>query len=159
MDESIDERPELPNYDPDFCLKVTKWAVVSCVGWLTIELLILTLVDPSNSQCPGWFIGGKNGPISLWVLVVMFTAIPTIWICYVVLRWERFSQQVYDSAAASYRPFMVRKSLYDRYTPGPVAFPFNLVFVVALVGWSLFCTGPLWMLLAGCTNLLGYLGY
>jgi hypothetical protein len=159
MDESTDERPDFPNFDPDFCLRAAKWTAVSCVGWLTIELLILTLIDPSNSQCPGWFIGTRNGPISLWVLVGMFTALPTIWICYVVLRWERFSQQIYDSAAATYRPFMTPKSLYDRYKPGPVAFPFNLVFVVTLVGWSLFCTAPLWMLLANCTGLLRDLGF
>jgi hypothetical protein len=159
MDESMDGRPDLPNYDPAFCLKVAKWAAASCVGWLTIELLILTLVDPGNSRCPGWFIGNKNGPISLWVLVAMFTAVPTIWICYVVLRWERFSQQIYDSAAPTYRPFMTPKSLHDRYKPGPVTFPFNRVFVIAVVGWSLFCTAPLWMLLANCTKLPGYLGY
>ena len=156
----MDERPYLPNYDPDFCLKVAKWGAATCVGWLTIALLILTLVDPSNSQCPGWIIHAKNGQAtSLWLLMGMFTALPTIWICFVVLRWERFSQMIYDTAAGTYQPFMTPKFLYDRYKPDPFTFPHNRVFVAVNVGWSLFCTGPLWMMLTNCTNVPRYLGY
>jgi len=156
----MDERPYLPNFDPDFCLKVAKWAAATCVVWLTIELLVLTLADPSNSRCPGWAIHAKNGEAtSLWFLVGMFTALPTIWICFVLLRWKRFSQTVYDTAAGTYQPFMTPKFLYDRYKPDPVIFPHNLVFVVVCVGWSLFCTGPLWLMLANCTDLPAYLGY
>jgi hypothetical protein len=156
----MDERPYLPNYDPDFCLKALKWGAAACVGWLITALLILTLVDPSNSQCPGWTIRAKNGQAtSLWFLVGLFTALPTIWICFVVLRWERFSRTVYDSAAGTYQPFMTPKFLYDRYKPNPVTFPYNPVFVAVSVGWSLFCTGPLWIMLTNCSNLPRYLGY
>lgn len=156
------ERPYLPNYDPDFCLKAAKWGAATCVAWLVCALLILTLVDPSNSRCPGWTIYAGNGQAtSLWVLVGMFTALPTIWICFIVLRWKRFSQRVYDSAAGTDRPFPngIPKELYDSFYPDPVTFPHNRVFAVVFVGWSLFCTSPLWLMLTNCTNLPRCLGY
>jgi hypothetical protein len=158
----MNERPNLPFYDPDFCLRVAKWGAASCVGWLTIALLILTFVDPSNSRCLGWTIyTTKGAATSLWILVGMFTALPTIWICFIVLRWERFSQKIYDNAAGTYRPYpnLMPQVLYDRYNPDPFTFPYNRVFVVVNVGWSLFCTGPLWLMLTNCTNLSRYLGY
>ena len=157
----MDERPHLPNYDPDFCLKAAKCAAASCIGWLVCALLILTLVDPSNGRCPGWTIYATKGQAtSLWILVGMFTALPTIWICYIVLRWEWFSQKVYDSAAGTYR-FLpnAMPELFDRYRPDPFKFRFNQAFVVVIVGWSLFCTAPLWLMLSNCTNLPRYLGY
>jgi hypothetical protein len=158
----MDERPYLPTYDPDFCLKVARWGAATCVGWLTIAVLLLALVDPSNSRCPGWTIYTRNGQAtSLWFFVGMFTALPTIWICFVVLRWKRFSQRVYDNAAGTYRGFpnLMPKVLYDRYNPDPFTFPYNPVFVVVIAVWSMFCTGPLWMMLSNCTNLSRYLGY
>lgn len=139
----MDQRPYLPNYDPDFCRKVGRWAAASCVVWLTISLLILSLVDPSNSRCPGWTIYARNGAAtSLWFLVGFLTALPTIWICFVTLRWERFSQKVYDSAAGTYQPFMVPKFLSDSFKPDPVTFPHNRMFVVVFVGWSLSARAP-----------------
>jgi hypothetical protein len=154
MMQPMDERPYLPNYDPKFCQKVGKWAAASCVVWLTIALLTLILVDPSNSRCPGWIIYAGNGEgMSLWLFVGMFTALPTIWICFVVLRWERFSQKVYDAAADNYQPFMTPKFLYDSFKPDPVTFPHNLMFVAVFVLWSLFCTAPLWVMLTNCTDL------
>jgi len=159
----MDERPHLPNYDPDFCLKVAKCAAATCVAWLICALLILLFADPSHGGCPGWTIHSKNGQAtSLWLLVGMFTALPTIWICWIVLRWKHFSQKVYDSAAGTdYGPFpnALPKKLYDHYRPDPVTFPHNHVFVVVNVGWSLFCTAPLWMMLTNCTSLPRYLGY
>ena len=158
--QSMDERPYLPNYDPDFCLKVAKVGAATCVAWLICALLILTLVDPSTSRCPAWTIHSKNGQAtSLWVLVGMFTALPTFWACFIVLRWQRFSQKVYDTAAGTYQPFMTPKFIYDRYKPDPFTFPHNQVFVVVNVGWSLFCTAPLWFMLSNCTSLPHYLGY
>jgi hypothetical protein len=99
---------------------------------------------------------------SLWVFVGMFTALPTIWICYNVLRWEQFSQSVFDSAAGTYYgpfPNALPKKLYDRYRPDPATFQYNGMFVLVNLFWSLFCTLPLWMMLFGCTNLPRYLGY
>jgi hypothetical protein len=154
----MDEHRYLPNYDPDFCLKVTKWGAVSCVAWLILTLLILGLVDPSG--CPGWIIHSKNGQASsLRAFFGIFTALPTIWICFIVVRWKHFSQKVYDSAADSYQPFMMPKLLYERFKPDPVIFPYNRVFVVTIVGWSLFCTNSLWMMLGNCTNLFREVGF
>ena len=151
----MDDRPFLPNYNPDFCRKVASWAAASCLVWLTILLLILTLVDPSKGRCPGWTIYAENGAAtSMWFLAGMFTALPTFWICFVALRWERFSQKIYDTAADNYQPFMTPKFLYDSFKPDPITFPHNQMFVAVFVGWSLFCTSPLWMMLGNCTNLL-----
>jgi hypothetical protein len=151
----MDERPYLPNYDPDFCRKVARWSAVSCVVWLIISLLILSFVDPSGSRCPGWIIYAENGSAtSLWLLVGMFTALPTIWICFIALRWERFSQKVYDAAADTYEPFMMPKFMYDYHKPDPVTFPHNSVMVAVFLLWSLFCTSSLWIMLGNCTSLL-----
>jgi len=161
--QSMNERPHLPNYDPDFCLKVARCAAATCVGWLMCALVILIFVDPSQSRCSGWMINNTNGRgASLWVFVGMFTALPTISICYNVLRWEWFSQTFYDSAAGTYYgplPNFLPKKLYDRYRPNPATFQYNGMFVLLNVFWSLFCTSPLWIMLFGCTNLPRYLGY
>ena len=149
----MDERPNLPNFDPKFCLTAAIWSSTTCAIWLISELLILTLVDPNKGRCPGWTIHAENGQgQSLWFFVVMFTAFPTFWICFVVLRWQRFSQMVFDSAADDYQPFMTPKFIYDQYKPNPITFPHNAVFVAVCIGWSLFCTGPLWLMLANCAG-------
>jgi hypothetical protein len=151
----MDESQRLPNFDPTFCLKVAKWGAAICLALLIIAVCILGLVDPTNSRCPGWIIYDKKAgqATSLWLFVGMFTALPTIWICYIVLRWNRFSQRIYDAAAGRYTPFLLPKVLYDRYKPDPFIFPHNQVFVIVVVGWCLFCTIPLWMMLINCTNL------
>ena len=91
----------------------------------------------------------------------MFTALPTMWICFVALRWKRFSRKIYDQAAGTYRPYLILmpKSFYDRYNPDPLTFPYNRVFVIMVIGWSLFCTIPLWMMLTNCTDVPRSLGY
>src|ERR1700741_489609 len=110
----MDECQRLPNYDPAFCLRVAKWGAATCLAWVTIAVCILAFVDPINSRCPGWTIYDKNGQASsLWLAVGLFTAVPTFWICFIVLRWKRFSQKVYDAAVGKYTPFMP-KALYDR---------------------------------------------
>ena len=153
--QSMNERPYLPNYDPKFCRKVARISAVSCVVWLMIMLLTLIFVDPSKGKCPGWTIYAQNGAAtSLWLLAVMFTALPTFWICFISLRWERFSQKIYDAASDNYQPFLAPKFLYDSFKPDPVFFPHNQVFVAVCVGWSLFCTSPFWLMLGNCTNLL-----
>jgi hypothetical protein len=160
----MDERPHLPNYDPGFCLSVTKWGAAICVGWLVCAVLVLTMVDPSNSSCPGWTIhANKNGEAtSLWFFVGLFAAVPAMWLCYTVLKWERFSQRTYDRAAGIYYgPWQntVPKKLLDRYRPDPATFPYNRMHVAVIVCWSLFCTIPLWVMLTYCTSLPRYLGY
>jgi hypothetical protein len=94
----MDERPKLPHYDPDYCLTIAKWTASVCVAVLVIEVLVLTIVDPSAARCPGWIIyATKQSAVSLWVLIDICTALPTIWICYVVFRWDHFSQKAYES--------------------------------------------------------------
>ncbi len=65
---------------------------------------MLLFVEP-NASCPGWTLQAKNGSTaSFWILVALFTAAPTIWLCYTVLRWnEKFSLKFYDSIAYANR--------------------------------------------------------
>jgi hypothetical protein len=155
----MDENQRLPNYDPTFCLKVAKWRAATCLAWLIIEVCILALVDPTNSRCPGWAIYDKNaGQVtSPWLFVGIFAAYPTIVSCFIVLRWNRYSQRVCMPQAGRYTPFLLPKVLYDRYKPDPFTFLHTKVFVIVTVGWCLFCTIPLWIMLINCSNLpLGY---
>lgn len=123
--------------------------------WLAIAVWILVLVDPTGSQCHAWTIYDKNGQAtSLWLVVGLFTAFPTIWICLIVLRWKSFSQIIYDAGADNYKRFLASKGRYDQNKPASFIFPFNLVFVVVVVGWCLFCAIPLWVMILPC-----YLGH
>ena len=159
--QSMDEKPLLPFYDPNFCRRVVQCAAAICFAWLAIEVGILAFIDPAQGLCPGWTIHAQNGQAnSLWLMIVLFTAAPALWICFVALRWERFSQKVYDQAAGTYKPFSVLpKAFYDAHKPDPLIFPYNQVFVVTVTLWCLFCTAPLWMMLDFCTNVLRRLGH
>jgi hypothetical protein len=151
----MNESRYLPNFDPVFCLRVAKWGAAICVVLLAIAVCILALVNPTGSGCPAWTIYAENGqPMSLWLCVTLFTAAPTIWICFIVLRWKRFSQQIYDAATGTRTPFPIPKAVFDRNKPDPLTFPVDAVFVAVVVGWCLCCTAPLWLMLANCTNYL-----
>jgi hypothetical protein len=164
----MDERPKLPNYDPDYCLKVAKSAASVCVGITIVELLVLLFVDPGTGRCPGWTIYAQNGPAtSLWALAGMFTVLPTIWIGYVVLRWEqKFSQKMYD-ATAYRRPMFPHLGFGRKPKPDPQELNFEQIFLLDAnrlflrvnIGWCLFCTSPLWLLLWNCTTFPRFLGY
>jgi len=171
----MDERPKLPHYDPDYCLKVAKRAASVCVGILVIELLVLLFVAPSNDKCPGWTIHAENGSgMPAWILAGIFTGGPTVWICYVALRWEqKFSQKVYDGIA-----YTDNRSIYSIFPnfgfgskipqePKSQELNFeqiflldaNAMFLRVCIGWCLFCTLPLLMMITECTNATRYFGY
>jgi hypothetical protein len=164
----MDDRPKLPNYDPDYCLKVARSAASVCVGITIVELLVLLFVDPHNGRCPGWTIYAQNGSAtSFWVLAGMFTVLPAIWIGYVALRWkQKFSQKMYD-AIAYRRPMFPhlrfgRKSRLDsRELNFEQIFLLdaNRLFLRVNIGWCLFCTFPLWLMLYDCTAFPRFLGY
>ena len=163
----MNERPKLPHYDPDYCLKVAQWTASICVAVLAIELLVLITVDPSAGRCPGWIINAtKQSAASLWVLVGIFTALPTIWICYVVFRWDYFSQKLYGDIA--YRRWSTFSRLIGLQSKSDAELPdlnFENIFLINFDRLFLrhrlvlVCTGPLWMMLANCTSLSRYLGY
>jgi hypothetical protein len=173
----MDERPKLPHYDPDYCLKAAKWAASTCVGILLIELLVLLFVAPRPDKCPGWTMYAENGTATpLWILAGIISGGSTILIWYFVLRWEqRFSQEVYDRIA--YRDDRPRFP-YLGFGKGP---KFNseavepdqrelnfeqILFVdansectIACAIWSLLCVSPLLLMITMCTNVPRYLGY
>lgn len=164
----MDERPKLPHYDPDYCLKIAKWAASVCVGILVVELLVLPFVAPSNGKCPGWTIYPEGGSvIPSWILAGILTGVPTIfWLYRVVLRWDQTSQEIYDSIAYG-RPKPPFSFLYARQEPEPnelnfeniFLLNFNWLFLVICGLWCILCAAPLWIILPDCTNFLKYLGY
>jgi len=164
----MSERPKLPHYDPDYCLKIARWTASVGVAVLVIEVLVLIIVDPSAGRCPGWIIHAtKQSAMSLWVLIGICTALPTIWICYVVFRWDHFSQKLYDSIAGRRSSTLSRlvglrgksdAEVPDLNVENIFLINFDRLFLEVSIGWCLFCTLPLWMMLANCTQFSRYLG-
>jgi hypothetical protein len=134
----MNEDLKLPSFDPDYCLKVSRWASVACIGWLFVELVLLALLEPDPRRCSKWIIH-RNEPAEVHVgfLVLMFTALPAAWLCFVTLRWRRFAEKMFNAILE--RPDLVMD--HDK-----------LVLAV-LTGWSLFCSIPLWLMLRNCTPL------
>jgi hypothetical protein len=171
----MDERPKLPHYDPDYCLKVAKWAASICVGILVVELLVLLFVTPDTAKCPGWTIYAKNGsPMPSWILAGIFTGGPTIWICYVVRHWEQtFSRKMYDGIAyRDNRPIFPNLGFGRNSRPGSGGFEprdlnfeqifllnANTLFLRMCIMLCLFCACPLFWMITRCTNATRYLGY
>jgi|GEM_PF-1742580 len=161
------ERPQLPHYDPNYCLKIAKWTAFICVAVLVFELLVLVIIDLSDSRCPGWILNvGKDSPVSLWLLVGVGSGVPTVWICYVVLRWKHFSQKLYDSIAyrrsSTFSSFGFRgKNDDESHEPNfenIFLLDSNRLFLRVSILWCLFCTVPFWMMLGNCTDLPKLIG-
>jgi hypothetical protein len=146
----MNEAEPIFDFDPDFCRKIAKWGAVICLAWLGIAICILALVHP-GSQCPAWTIYDKNGEAtSLWVIVGFFMGFPTIWLCFILLRWKGLTRMIYDSGADSYKRFLASKGWDYQNKPAAYTFPLNSVFVVVIGMWSLFCSIPLWVMILPC---------
>jgi len=173
----MDERPRLPHYDPEYCLKVAKWAAFVCVAILLVELFLLLLVSPS-AKCPGWTMYAETGQATyVWILAAVVTGGATIGICYVVLRWkEKFSQDLYDSLAyrddqpafpyagfgnrAKFDPGKIEPSKQRELNlEGMLFFNANSMFVRVCIYWCLGGALPLFLMITKCTNVPNFLGY
>jgi hypothetical protein len=141
----MNENLRLPFFDPDYCLKVARWSSVVCVVWLLIELALLAVVDPEKGGCSNWIIfPGGPSEINVWLLMfLLFTAAPGFWMCFIVVRWSRFSQKIYSSILE--RPDL---NLHQ-----------NHLWLVVCTGWAMFCSLPLWFMLSNCTNLFRRFGF
>ncbi len=125
----------LPFFDPDYCLKVVRWASATCLGWLLIEFVLLVFVSPKTRTCAGWTIhAGQRSEANAGLLMFIFTALPAAWICWVAFRWRRFSEKFYNSILE--RPELVLNH--------------NRLWLVVCVGWTLFCSWPLWFTISNC---------
>jgi hypothetical protein len=177
----MNECARFPHYDPDYCLRVAKWAASACVGILLVELVGMLIVVPDEAKCPGWTIYAENGAATPgWLLAGIFTGLPTIWICYVALNWEeKFSEQFYNSIA--YRDetsmFVNLRQMFPNIGFGSrprISAPTNespeldfekifllnanRLFLRVSVMWCLFCAAPLLMMVTKCTSALRYFG-
>ena len=140
----MNKRWKLPYFDPDYCLKVARWSSAVCIGWLLIEMIVLAAVNPEKSSCPGWTIfPGKASEVPAWLLVLLFTAAPSLWMCLIVGRWRHFSQKIYNG-------ILERPDLNLHH---------NHLWLIVCAGWAMFCSLPLWLMLSNCTNLLRRLGF
>jgi hypothetical protein len=147
----MDERAELPNFNPDFCLKVVKRGASVCVALLVIAVIMLIAVGPHNNRCPGWMIYSEAGSASsLRLLVGLCTAAPAIWFCYVVLRWRHVLQKTIDTMMGN-RPSGLFGIKQD---PALMFFvDSNKICVRMTIVFCLLGAFPLWMILANCTEL------
>jgi hypothetical protein len=137
--EAAEGLPKLPNYDPVFCGRLVKGAAYLCAGLIAAELLVLLLVHPSDEQCPNWvFHAHQPSAASMWALAGLITVLPTLWMCYVALRWDRyFASKMYDSIACG--------------SPGQMFMPVNWLVLAVIAFWCLFCAIPLFLMLDQCT--------
>jgi hypothetical protein len=140
----MNEDFRLPFFDPDYCLKVARWSSVVCVGWLLIELILLGVLEPDPRRCSKWIIH-RNEPAEMHVglLILMFTAAPAAWMCYVALRWRHFAEKMLNGILA--RPDLIMDH--------------NRLFLTVCTGWALFCAIPLGLMLRTCTSVFEYLGF
>jgi hypothetical protein len=135
MDENEDFK--LPFFDPDYCRKVVQWSSIVCVGWLLIELILLATSNPQTESCSNWTIyPGKPSETHVGWLILLFTAVPTAWICFIAIRWRRYSEKIFND-------FLQRPDLTDS----------NKLFLIVCSSWALFCSSPLWLMLSNCTNV------
>ena len=159
----MDGPPELPLFDPNYCLKVAKWTASVCVAVLVVEVLALIVIGPNDSRCPGWiFNAGKQSATSFWYLVGFMTGLPTLGICYVVVRWDHFSRKLnapasYYHSSALLNLFGSRSKSADELARLNFEHMFLMdrdwLFLRVSILWCVCCTIPLWMILGACTDL------
>jgi hypothetical protein len=145
----MDERPRLPNFDPEFCRKIFKRSASICLGLFAVQPLILLMVDPGNSHCPGWTIYSRNGsPSPMGFIVAICTGVPAMVLCYGVLRWKSYSEKMlYDSIAGTRPPVFPWTA---RYRPGPTELNSNRLILVTQIGVCLFGLIPFYFMWAYC---------
>lgn len=135
---------KLPFFDPDFCQKVAQSASAACILWFLLELGVLAFVTPDPSRCAGWVIHqGEPSQTHVGLLIAMFTALPTAWICFNTFRWRRSAEKIYNAILA-YPQYIINH---------------NLLWLCVCVGWALFSSAPLWIMLSNCTSALQSLGF
>lgn len=147
----VDERPKLPNFDPDYCLRVLKWSAAICVALFAVQVLILMMVDPSDSHCPGWTIYSGNGsPSPMWLIVALCSGLPATALCCGVICWKSYYKMLYGNIAGTRIPWGVPASVYNKYRPSPNALNSNMLMLVTKVGACLFGTIPFYFMWAHC---------
>ncbi|HEY0425777.1 MAG TPA: hypothetical protein VGC82_20840, partial [Rhodopila sp.] len=84
--------------------------------------------------------------------VVVFICIPAaIWPCIVAFRWRHYSEFFRDNIGRPLDPLWS----FIGGSSEPPKMNFNRLLLVVNIGWCLFCSIPLWMMLGGCTSALG----
>jgi hypothetical protein len=139
----MNDDSQLHFFDPNRCLKTARWSLMSCVALLALEALVLAIVDPQRGSCSNWIIyQGKPSEAPVWLLMLLFTVVPTAWLCFIVLRWQKFCKRILDA-------------MLDK--PDQIV-QVNLLWIVVCVLWTLFCSIPLLVALSECTILARRIG-
>ncbi len=162
----MEERPKLPYYDPDYCLKIAKRAAAICVGFLIFELLVLLVVDPRSGRCPGWAQLADDGKFASFWIFVAFAAPSAFWICYVVFYWDYYSQKTYDDIAYKQQTFpflnFFKKPMHaprELNIEQVFLLNFNRLFLEVCIAWCLFCAIPIFLMATSCTSVPRYFGF
>ena len=146
----------LPNYDPGYCLKVARWSAAGCLAVLAVEVLILLIVDPSASRCPGWMVQSQERSDSLWLMVLLVTGPLTAWMCFVTLRWNQgFSAMIHDRILHPKSMFGFGNTVEQK--AQSLLLDFNQLFLMVCASWTLASALPLGFMLCECADLSGYL--
>lgn len=141
----MNEDMKLPNFDPDFCFRVTRRAAACCFGLLVVELILLIAINVDSDSCALWTIHRTDPTESKEWPIILFALFGTGWICFVAIRWQQVVQRLLDEVR-------------DRPYPGALI-DYNLLFPVITIGWTLFCSIPLWRMLFVCPVLFRRLGF
>jgi len=133
-----------PRFDADNWVTVARLAVAASTVLSAVTVAILLMVDPP-AQCPNWYI--RNGPESLWTLLVFWTAPMIVMGCVIAIRWNSAARR---EAEASGRK--VRTLFFGHVTPPAVPVTYILINICLML--SVVSQLPLILLVTNCTDWL-----
>jgi hypothetical protein len=151
----LDARPTTavgePSFNSNYCFRITQLTALASVALVALAILILASADPSGSRCPDWNIVLTNGTTMSPGPVMLICVAAAIWPCIVAVHWRHFAQRISDQIEQSpHRLLLSLSGLSEQ-----PKLDFNRLYLVVSIGWCLFCSMPLWMMLGGCTRLFG----
>ena len=151
----LDARPTTavgePSFNSNYCFRITQLTALASVALVALAILILASADPSGSRCPDWNIVLTNGATMSPGPVMLICVAAAIWPCIVAVHWRHFAQRISDQIEQSPPSSVVSLSGLSEQPKLDI----NRLYLVVSIGWCLFCSIPLWMMLGGCARLPG----
>ena len=82
---------ELPWLRRDGWITLARIAAAAGIVALGAQAASLMLLTPT--YCPGWYPPGRN-PVSIWVLVALWSFPVSLVSCFVAIRWEQTARSI-----------------------------------------------------------------
>jgi hypothetical protein len=146
--------PDFPNFNPDFCGMVARYAAITCAAIVVTEVGLLLIGGDRSALCAQPSGSAReHAELSITAMIFMFSLPAAAAMIYNALRWGAFSRQITARLEMYMRqarddPTM---ELHFGLTPLTVRyFPVNAVMTIAVVGFVLFSALPLLVLFGGC---------